>query len=232
MTIKVKVWDWPLRLFHWLLVLSFSAAVITGELGGSWADWHGRSGLLLLGLLVFRILWGFIGTTHARFANFWPTPAKILAYVQGRWTGQGHNPLGALAVFALLGVLAAQVGSGLFANDDIAFQGPLCELVDKSFSDKLTAWHSRLFYVLAVLVGLHVSAIVFHLTIKKRNLIAPMLTGHKKVPRSFATPSSRLRLVSLILALVVSAFTVWSVGNGLPVRLVASVEASPVLSLW
>lgn len=227
MTVKIKVWDWPLRLFHWLLVLAIGAAVVTGKLGGALTDWHGRAGLLILGLLVFRLVWGFVGSTHALFSNFFPTPARIAVYLRGSWRGHGHNPLGALAVFALLGVLAVQVVTGLFANDDIAFQGPLCDLVDKSLSDKLTGWHSRAFYILLWLVGLHVAAIVFHARVKKHNLVIPMLTGNKQVPRAHAVPFAGFHLGRLLAALIVSGVTVWSVGNGLPVHLISTVDASP-----
>ena len=122
MSVTIQIWDLPLRLYHWLLAVAVSAAIVTGELGGGLIDWHGRIGLFVLGLLVFRLLWGFVGTTHARFSQFFPTPGKLLAYLKGQWQGHGHNPLGALSVLALLGVLATLVGAGLFANDDIAFQ--------------------------------------------------------------------------------------------------------------
>jgi cytochrome b len=161
MSVAIQVWDLPLRIFHWLLALAVLSAVITGELGGALIDWHGRIGVLILGLLVFRIIWGFVGSSHARFSNFFPTPGKIKAYLKGHWKGHGHNPLGALSVIALLAVLATLVGAGLFANDDIAFQGPLFPLVSKSVSNKLSAIHSYGFNVLAVLLFLHIAAIVF-----------------------------------------------------------------------
>ncbi|MFA6920826.1 MAG: cytochrome b/b6 domain-containing protein [Gallionella sp.] len=214
MSVSIRVWDLPLRLFHWLLALSVLSVVISGELGGNLIDWHGRIGELVLGLLVFRLIWGFVGTTHARFASFFPTPAKIAAYLKGQWQGIGHNPLGALSAIALLGALAAVVVTGLFANDDIAFQGPLFTLVDKSFSDKLSGLHARAFYALIVLIPLHLAAIVYYIRIKKHNLIAPMLTGKKVVPRSHAVQISGGGAIRFLAALTIAGFVVWGVSNG------------------
>ncbi|NJD06485.1 MAG: cytochrome B [Methylococcaceae bacterium] len=234
MTVKVKVWDLPLRLFHWALVLAVGFAVVTGEIGGSWADWHGRFGLIVLGLLFFRLIWGFIGSNHARFASFVPTPARIAAYLQGGWEGIGHNPLGALAVLALLGLAGLQVGTGLFANDDIAFQGPLAGLVDKPVSDKLTGLHATAFYVLAALIGLHVAAIVFYVRVKKHNLVKPMLTGTKQVPRELAVPATGHSLGRFAVAAIAAGVLVWTITDGLPDRLTKAldVQASVAGPAW
>jgi cytochrome b len=226
MSVTIQVWDLPLRLFHWLLALSVLSAIVTGELGGNLIDWHGRIGVLILGLLVFRIIWGFVGTTHARFANFFPTPARIAAYLKGKWQGHGHNPLGALSVIALLGVLAAVVVTGLFANDDIAFHGPLFNLVDKSLSDKLSGLHSLSFDALIVLIPLHLAAIIFYARVKKHNLVAPMLTGKKVVPKGQAITASGAGVRRALVALTISGVVAWGVGSG--VQYVASAQASPV----
>ena len=209
MTIKIKVWDLPLRAFHWLMALSVLGAIVTGELGGNLIDWHGRFGELLLGLLVFRTIWGFIGSTHARFASFFPTPARIARYIKGQWQGAGHNPLGAISAIALLGALAGVVITGLYANDDIAFQGPLFGLIDKSLSDTLSAWHVKLFYVLTVLVPVHLAAIVFHVQVKKHDLITPMITGDKTVPKEQAVVLTGGGIVRFLVALTISGVVVW-----------------------
>lgn len=214
MSVTIHVWDLPLRIFHWLLAAAVTGAVITGEIGGGWMDWHGRLGILVLGLLVFRILWGIVGSTHARFHNFFPTPAKVSAYLKGQWQGYGHNPLGALSVFALLATLATLVGAGLFSNDDIAFQGPLFSFVDKEFSDKLSGLHERAFNILIALVALHLTAIIYHVSIKKNNIVKPMLTGRKTVPREHAASISKAGAWRLILALFVSGMVVWGVNSG------------------
>ena len=115
---RIQIWDLPTRLFHWLLVSAIGAAWATGEAGGSWMIWHGRIGLCIIGLISFRLAWGFLGTNYARFSTFVRGPAAIRAYLRGQWQGLGHNPLGALSVLALLAVVSLQMGSGLFANND------------------------------------------------------------------------------------------------------------------
>lgn len=214
MSVTIQVWDLPLRIFHWLLALCVLAAIVTGEIGGNLIDWHGRIGVLIMGLLVFRIIWGFVGPTHARFASFFPTPAKIAAYLKGRWQGLGHNPLGALSVFALLGVLATLVGAGLFANDDIAFQGPLFSLVSKSLSDKLSGVHAWAFNVLAVLLVLHIAAIIYYARVKKHNLVVPMLTGKVAVPKDQAGSVVKAGALRFVVALAFAGVVVWGISNG------------------
>ena len=178
-TRKILIWDLPTRLFHWLLVLAIVALVVTGKAGGSWMEWHGRLGLLVLGLLVFRLLWSVMGSTYARFAGFFPTPAKVAAYLRGQWHAPGHNPLGACSVLALLAVPLFQALTGLVANDDIAFVGPLYDLVGRDLSNLATRWHLLAVNVLLALVALHVAAILFYAHIKKDNLVKPMVLGWK-----------------------------------------------------
>jgi cytochrome b len=178
---RIRLWDLPVRVFHWSLVLAVGTAVVTGELGGSWMTLHGQAGLAIVGLVVFRLVWGLIGSTHARFVRFAPTPGELKAYLRGRWAGVGHNPLGALSVFALLALLAVQAGTGLFSNDDIAFSGPLFNLVDEAFAGRLTGLHKQLANMLLALLALHIAAIAFYVGLKKDNLVKPMLTGWKDV---------------------------------------------------
>lgn len=183
MTRQVTVWDWPLRLFHGLLVFTVSGAYITGTLGGEWTQWHERLGLLTLALLLFRLQWGFVGGRFARFSEFMPTPHRLKQYWQGQWQGAGHNPFGALAVFTLLVLLSVIVVSGLFANDDIGFEGPLYALIDKELSDYLSGWHDGLITPLLLLLGLHVAAIGFYRVVKGIDLVKPMLTGQKALDK-------------------------------------------------
>ena len=174
---RILIWDLPLRVFHWSLVAAVAAAVVTGEVGGAWMAWHGRAGLVIVGLLVFRIVWGLVGSATSRFTHFAPSPARVLGYLRGRWRGVGHNPLGALSVFALLGLLALQAATGLLGNDDIAFAGPLNHLVDDALGSRVTGWHRLLAYGLFVLLSLHLLAIAFHVIVKRHRLIRPMITG-------------------------------------------------------
>ncbi len=176
---RIRLWDLPVRIFHWSLVVAVLVAFVTAKLGGDWMDWHGRAGLAIVGLVTFRLVWGIVGSTHARFLSFAPTPSRLRAYLTGRWHGVGHNPLGALSVFGLLALLGVQAGTGLFSNDDIAFDGPLSGLIEKARSDSLTGLHHQLSNVLLVLLGLHILAIAFYLLVKKHDLIKPMLTGWK-----------------------------------------------------
>lgn len=178
---RVKLWDLPTRLFHWLLVILIVAAIATGKIGGNAMVWHGRIGLAILGLIAFRLAWGLVGSTYARFASFLPTPSSISEYLRGQWRGLGHNPLGALSVLGLLAVIAAQVGTGLFSNDDIAFRGPLFGLIDKDFSDTLTTFHRQIINALIALIALHLCAIAFYTHVRKDNLVKPMITGWKNV---------------------------------------------------
>ncbi|ELX13168.1 cytochrome b domain-containing protein [Janthinobacterium sp. HH01] len=178
---RILVWDLPTRVFHWSLVLAVTVAIVSGEVGGDWMEVHGKAGLAILGLVVFRLAWGFAGSTHARFLSFLPTAASLRAYLRGRWKGQGHNPLGALSVFALLGLLAVQATTGLFGNDEISFTGPLFALVEEGLANRLTGLHKQLAYVLLAVLALHIVAILVYLFLKKDNLVKPMVTGWKEV---------------------------------------------------
>jgi cytochrome b len=212
---RILLWDLPTRIFHWGLVAAVLTAVITGELGGSWMPVHAKAGLSIVGLLAFRITWGVIGSTYARFLHFAPTFGKIRAYLKGQWQGVGHNPLGALSVFALLGLLGSQVGTGLFANDDIDFTGPFFDLVDKALSNRLTGLHQQLAYVLIGLIALHLVAIVFYVRFKKENLVKPMVTGWKEVEAHSVKPVATVKgnWVALIVALII-AFAAVYVASG------------------
>ena len=227
--IRIRLWDLPIRIFHWSLASAVLVAFITAKVGGEWMELHGKAGLAIIGLLVFRLIWGLVGSTHARFRSFAPSPARIRAYLKGQWQGVGHNPLGALAVFALLGLLAAQAVTGLFANDDIAFNGPLFELVDKDRSDSLTGLHYQLSNILLALLALHIVAIVFYLWIRKNNLVKPMLTGWKEVPSGKS--ATRGSAAGLIAALVVALATVYG-ASGAALKESPSAPAASGTPAW
>lgn len=204
---RIRVWDLPTRLFHWLLAAAVVAAVATGLLGGALMDWHGRIGLFIVGLLAFRIVWGVTGSTYARFAHFFPTPGRVVSYLRGEWRGEGHNPLGALSVFGLLALLTAQVATGLVGNDDITFRGPLYDLVTKDISNRMTGIHYLLSNALYVLVALHVAAVMFYAHAKKQNLVRPMLTGWKEGGEAESARGGGL--VAFVVALFVAAAVVY-----------------------
>jgi len=227
----VVLWDLPLRVFHWSLAAAVTAAIVTGELGGRWMPWHGRAGLVIVGLLVFRVLWGLVGSATSRFTQFAPTPARLLAYLRGRWRGVGHNPLGALSVFALLGLLSLQAATGLFGNDDIAFAGPLNHLVDDAAGARATGWHRWLANGLIALVALHLLAIAFHVLVRRHRLVRPMITGrHEPEPgRDWPRPRGYGRL-GLLCTVVLGATTVLALaGAGETPVARASASARPAL---
>ncbi len=177
---RFRLWDLPTRVFHWALALCVAGSFVTVNIGGNAMVWHGRIGVAVVGLLSFRIVWGFLGSTYARFAQFVRGPAAIKAYLQGRWQGAGHNPLGALSVLALLGTLLLLVATGLFANDDIAFEGPLYALVGKEFSDRVVGIHRLIEPLIILLVLAHLGAIFYYVRFRKEVLIRPMISGWKE----------------------------------------------------
>jgi len=217
---RIRVWDLPTRLFHWLLVAAVTTAVISGEIGGGAMEIHGIAGLFIVGLVTFRLVWGVLGPTHARFLDFAPTPRSIKAYLQGRWHGHGHNPIGALSVIALLALLAAQAGTGLFGYDEISFSGPLFALVDEPFALTLTGLHRQLAYLLLALLALHVAAVLAYLRFRKNNLIKPMITGWKQVRAgdvagdSSIAPAGRGGWPALLLALATAGAAVYFASGG------------------
>ncbi|MCB5188138.1 cytochrome b/b6 domain-containing protein [Methylobacillus caricis] len=212
----INTWDLPLRIFHWSLVALFTTAIITVKIGGNALEWHVISGLALLALLIFRVLWGFAGGTYAKFSNFIRGPRAIVGYLKG--TGDktiGHNPLGGWSVVAMLLLLLAQAITGLFANDDIFTEGPLYSLIDKDTSDYLTYLHTVNQYVLYGLIGLHIAAILYYRLFKHENLVKAMITGRKQVPQSLpdthASQGGHVILGSVLLA--ASAGIVWFIAT-------------------
>jgi cytochrome b len=205
---RIRLWDLPTRLFHWLLVLSVATALISGQVGGNFIEWHGKIGLFIVGLIAFRLAWGFFGSTYARFTHFFPTTTKVKAYLRGEWRGVGHNPLGAFSVFGLLGLLAFQMISGLFGNDDITFYGPLFDLVSKDLSNKLTSLHHLASNLIYLLIALHLGAIAFYGHIKKDNLVKPMITGWKETEHGESAQGGGL--VAFIFALCIAGAAVYA----------------------
>lgn len=219
-TRPVKVWDLPTRLVHWGLVAAIALAWLSGERGNFTV--HFIAGQVALGLLLFRIVWGFVGSETARFGAFVPTPTRLRDYLKAVAAGRshlivGHNPIGATMVFALLGVLGLQVLTGLFASENTwAFvEGPLADFIDTDLSETLTGFHKDwLFNILLGLIALHILAAIFHLTVKRDNLIRPMITGRKTYPTDVAeapprmvSPWGALGLAILVAILVWALFS-------------------------
>ena len=205
------VWDLPLRLFHWLLVLSLAASWATAEAGFDWMQVHMYLGYWTLGLIVFRLIWGFVGPRHARFSSFVASPAGIWRYAKGLGAGTmiqtvGHNPLGGIMVIVMLVLVGFQAISGLFATDDIVWTGPYNGAVSGATAERLTSLHHLNFNIILAAVALHIMAIAFYFLVKKQNLVGAMLHGKKlaaHVPDHEAITKSEI--VKAVVVIVISA---------------------------
>lgn len=216
---RVRVWDLPTRLFHWLLVLCVTGSVTTGYIGGGIIAWHARFGYAILTLLLFRLVWGFVGGHWSRFATFLYSPRSVVAYLRGRSHPDhlvGHNPLGAGSVFALLAFLLAQAGTGLFSDDEISFTGPLNRFVSSARGLAATWYHKEVGQrVLIALVILHVAAIAYYLW-KKDNLVGPMVAGDKQLAHAARSSrdDTRTRLAALAILAACALGVAWVASLG------------------
>jgi cytochrome b len=214
--VPVRVWDLPTRLFHWLLAVAVVGSIVSAKIGGAAMTWHFRFGLLVLGLVAFRILWGLVGGRWSRFTSFIFAPGTVLRYLRGQprpgeQLDVGHSPVGALSVFALLAFLAVQLATGLVADDEIANTGPLIRYVSSDTALQATGWHKTYGqYILITLVVMHVLAIVWYLVAKKKNLVGPMVGGDKPLPPD--TPASADGLPQRVLAVVLLVICFAAVG--------------------
>jgi len=209
--VRVRIWDLPTRLFHWVLLVCVVGLVVTGNVGGNAMVWHFRLGYAVLTLVLFRLLWGVLGGHWSRWSQLPLSPLRAWAYLRGHGhAGAGHNPLGAWSVLLMLAWLLLQVGTGLVSDDEIANAGPLSALVSGSTVSLATAWHKgpgKL--VLLVLVLVHVGAIVWYRLRRQQALVPAMLHGDKLLPE--ATRASRDSLATRVLALLVLLGCAWAV---------------------
>jgi len=188
----VPVWDLPVRIFHWALALLLVGQVATAWIGGNALEYHALGGYAILTLVLFRLAWGFVGGTHARFSNFARGPGAVLRYVRSPPLGanpRGHNPLGGWSVMAMLLSLLVQASTGLFASDDVMMEGPLAKHVSGRAVEIATAIHDVNAVVLLALVALHILAVLFYLLARKRNLVAPMISGRMPDPGDDGAPA-------------------------------------------
>ena len=205
--VRTRIWDLPTRLFHGLLALTVSGVLVTGWTGVM--DWHFRLGHAVLALLLFRLVWGFVGGRWSRFAAFVHGPRSIVAYLRGQAHPDhliGHNPLGALSVFAMLAVLVLQVATGLVADDAITYAGPLAHTVSGAMSSLATGWHAGWGkWVVIALIVLHLAAVLYYAVVRRHTLVAPMITGDKLFPSATPVAPSRDGAGSRWLALALFA---------------------------
>ena len=211
---RIKLWDLPVRLIHWSLVLLVPAL---------WWTWrsdrtalHETLGYVTFGLLLFRVYWGFFGSSTARFAHFVKGPHEIALYLRGASRlNVGHNPLGALSVILLLGLMMAEVGFGLFAQDvDGEQPGSLARFVSYDTADCARGWHALLFNVILVVLAVHVLAILFYLLVKRDNLVGPMITGRKAFDEEVSAPTMA-PLIWAAVGIIIAAALTWWVSRGL-----------------
>lgn len=219
--IKTRVWDLPTRIFHWALAFCVFSLLITGFTGGDAMQWHYRFGYSVLTLLLFRLVWGIVGGKWSRFASFVYAPYSIIRYVKGQGDplhSVGHSPLGAFSVFAMLGLLLAQVSTGLISDDEISAAGPLTKFVSNATVSLASSYHVTIGKLLViVLIITHIVAIVFYLYKKRENLIKPMLHGDKllpaNTPASVDTAGTRGLALAILLLCAAAVYALVSLGG-------------------
>ena len=219
--LEVPVWDWPVRVVHWCIVLLVVALITTGLVGNDALVWHMRFGGTLLALVVFRVIWGFVGSGNARFASFVRGPGAVVAYVRSllrppHAIHATHNPIGGWMVVALLLAMLFQAGTGLFTNDDILNDGPLVKLISKDLSDTISSLHRRGWWAVAGLAAAHIAAVFAYLLLLRDNLVRPMVDGRKHLPPSVADPKAAMASSARAIVLLAACGTaVWWIFNRL-----------------
>ena len=210
--VKVRVWDVATRLVHWLMVLAVALSWWTGETGR--LEWHRWSGYTLLGLVVFRLYWGFFGSSTARFRQFLRGPRTVAGYLRGNWeVAAGHNPLGAWSVVSLIVLLIAQVALGLFAVDvDGIESGPLSLYVSFEAGRVAAQWHEAVFNVLLGFIVLHVAAIAWYRLVRKQDLVTAMIHGSRSYFRELPAVQT-VSTLRLVIGIALAALLTWAVSR-------------------
>lgn len=188
--VSIPVWDIWVRLFHWALVLVIAASFVTDQVSD--LDSHYLAGLTVLGLVIFRLLWGVVGSPTARFSHFIKGPRAVLAYVKYAFGRRpsfsfGHNPAGAVMVIVLLLLLLAQAVSGLFNTDDVLFEGPLYDNASSAVTDFMGSWHAAFGNLILAFIGLHIAVVLLYRLFKSENLVRALITGSARLPRAVST---------------------------------------------
>ena len=223
MSKHVLIWDLPLRIFHWLFAFTVIASWYTSDQDNDLIELHMQLGYFALGLLVFRVLWGFVGTKHSLFTSFIPTPKRLVLYIKNLSNNRiesnvGHNPLGSLMVILMILLISLQAISGLFINDDVFSSGPYYESVSKDIEKIMVFLHHNVFDFMIAAIILHLVAIGYYVRIKKQSLILPMITGKKaeKINNTLEIKHSKL-WTALLVVIVAAIFVYWLVVVNAPV---------------
>ena len=209
------IWDLPLRLFHWLLVSAVIGAVITSKNGMMF--WHEKIGLTILGLLGFRIVWGFVGTHHAKFSNFVVSPKQVVTYLKLRLSGNkdyhpGHAPTGAYATLVLIAVLMTMASLGTMANDDILYEGPLAAYVG-DFSGDARRYHYLVEKIVYAVIVLHLMAMIIYRIFLKISLVPAMIHGGQDAKQTRPSMVHQMGGVILIIVMIASAQSLGLLGD-------------------
>jgi cytochrome b len=213
--LSMRVWDAPIRLFHWIVVLLIATSYASVHEG--WMQIHFISGYCMLTLLLFRLAWGFVGSETARFARFLGSPIAALQHLARLHrrepdTEIGHNSAGGWMVLVMLLLLCVQAGTGLFSNDQVLSEGPLAKYVGQAVSDRISSIHAFNFNLILAAIVLHLAAITIYAVVKGQNLVTPMITGRKRLPAMTRQPRLANPLLALLL-LAVAASLVWVLAN-------------------
>lgn len=203
---RVRVWDLPTRLFHWLIVVLVTAAYATVRL--NWMQWHGWAGEVLLAVLIFRLLWGLFGSDTARFSRFLRSPRAAARYLKRMLIREpdhqvGHNPAGGWMILLLLALLLGEALTGIYVANDVADVGPLTEITPAPVANAITTAHATLWDILLAAIVLHVLAIAGYAAAKGQNLLLPMIIGTKWLPLDVPPP----RLAGPLLAIATAALS-------------------------
>ncbi|WP_062059545.1 cytochrome b/b6 domain-containing protein [Cellvibrio sp. OA-2007] len=210
-TAQQRLWDWPVRICHWSMVMLIAACWWTAE--EHEIVYHSYCAYALLGVVLFRIYWGFFGSSTARFSQFLRKPSAVFAYLKSLGQREvkpasGHNPLGGYSVLALLFVVLLQIGLGLFAIDVDGFDGgPFADYLSFKTSRMITGWHEIIFNVLLAFIALHIAAIVYYLLWRRQNLTAAMLRGKTSAPG--ITPMQPASITRAIAGIALAGLSVW-----------------------
>ena len=214
--VRIRVWDLPTRIFHWTLVVLVVFSFTTGKIGGSWMDWHLRSGYAILTLLLFRLAWGVVGSSTSRFSVFVRGPAAFIQYARGLISKQhrgavGHNPMGGWMVVFMLVLLLAQASTGLFSDDDIATQGPLAVKVSNAVVGQMSTFHHWNSWAIAIAAMLHILAIAFYWFRLRDNLVLPMWNGWRDADADVVQPRVAASWLAAILLAIAAGAVYWLV---------------------